>query len=842
MNRLRTTALLLALLLVNSASAYAQGTVRGAVRDADTGNLIPGVNVALAEMPMGAMTDRNGQYVIDDVPAGTYTVRATFVGYADRSALVAVADGETVEQDFGLAETALDLAELTVVSASRRGEKITDAPATIGVIPSQTIEEHASPNLGELSARIKGVDYVRTGVVGTGFNVRGFNSAFNPKNLQMTDGRLSSLIATGLPLGPLSTTIPEDVERVEIVLGPTAALYGPNAHNGLVNIITKDPRTSEGTTAVVGGGSQSMVTARARHAQVINDKFAFKLAGGYTQGEEFEYSDAVYIDTDRSRDGVNNEAFPELALDRDFDSISGEAALYYTPAPGHDLILTYGGSNNNNLAVTNAGRNQIKDWQIHLVQARYVSDNWFAQAYHTWSITDDTYAINQRTQNYLSLIDAGLSEAEALERSFTEQAVFDAAGSPLVIGGELVTAPRGAIFKDSSRRLNGEVQYNNEYAGLLPAGALGVTAGVQVQRDMADSRNTYLLDADGAIEFDQVGVYAQFEAPLGAGFEAVVAARGDNHETYGFNFIPKAGLLYRSPVGTFRATYGRGIAAPTILNLSGNLFGALVLGNGEGFTLSDGTTIAPLEVETIQTFEAGYKHIFDDRVYVDANAYYNMSEDFLSPLTNIATEGRTVTQRGDQPLEELGGIPGFVLTYLNFGDVDTYGFDVGVNLYAADWLDFVINYSYFDFSLDTDDLANDGNRDGIVNENDLPLNTPTHKASFGVNGRRGKVFGSLFARFVEEYDFFSGINVAAATNEELMYGGTPVVEGQRVGRDFNEGPLGGFVNVDVSAGYRITDRFTVMGQVVNVFDSEVREFVASPAIGRLISVQLRATL
>ena len=332
------------------------------------------------------------------------------------------------------------------------------------------------------------------------------------------------------------------------------------------------------------------------------------------------------------------------------------------------------------------------------------------------------------------------------------------------------------------------------------------------------------------------------KAPLGAGFELVAAARGDNHETYGFNFIPKAGLLYRSSAGTFRATYGRGIAAPTILNLSGNLFGALVLGNGEGFTLSDGTQIDALEVETIQTFEAGYKHVFNERVYIDANAYYNMSENFLSPLVNIATEGRTVTQRGDQALEDLGGIPAFVLTYLNFGSVDTYGFDLGVNLYATDGLDFQVNYSFFDFDLDETDLDNDGNRDGVVNKNDLPLNTPNHKASLGINGRRGKAFGSIFTRWVDEYDFFSGINVAAATDEDLIYGGSPVVEDQRVGRDFNDGPLGGFVNVDVSAGYRITEQFTIMGQVVNVFDSDVREFVASPAIGRLYTLQLRVNL
>ena len=59
---------------------------------------------------------------------------------------------------------------------------------------------------------------------------------------------MSSLIATGLPMGPLTTTIKEDIEQVELILGPNATLYGPNAHNGLINTISKDPRKYEGTT------------------------------------------------------------------------------------------------------------------------------------------------------------------------------------------------------------------------------------------------------------------------------------------------------------------------------------------------------------------------------------------------------------------------------------------------------------------------------------------------------------------------------------------------------------------------------------------------------------------
>lgn len=820
---------LVALLLVfSTGAAMAQtGSISGVVKNNETGSTLVGANVAIVGTGMGAASGVDGNYTIANVPAGTYTVKATFIGYKEQTLQVTVGGGETAVADFSLAESLL-LGDAVVVSASRRAEKLTDAPATVAVISSKGIDEFPAFNPGELAARQKGVDYVRSGVLGAGLNIRGFNSAFNAKNLQMNDMRLSTLVATSLPLGALSTTVKEDIERVELILGPAAALYGPNAHNGLVNTITKDPRTSEGTTLAFGGGNQSVASGRFRHANVVNEKFAYKVSGEYSRGEEFAYTDTVY-------NATGTIAYPEeVGLDRDFDSIRGEGALYYTLKPGTDLVFSAGASNSNNIGVTNAGRNLIKDWRIFYGQVRFVSPHFFAQVYHTWSKTEDTFAMNQRTQNYWTYISAGFSEEEALRRSLHTQ--WSAA---------LGHINREANFKDNSRRLNAEVQYNNTWSGFT------VIGGAQYQQDVADSKHTYLFDQNGAIDLYQYGLYGQVEKPLGeSGLKVTLAAREDKHELYGSNFIPKGGLLYSSSGGTWRLTYGKGIAAPTILNLSANIFGALLLGNGEGFTLSDGTKIPKLEVETIETIEAGYKGALAGRkLFLDVNGYYNFSENFISPTINIATSGRTVTHRGDQPISEIGGglvRPGdFVLTYLNFGKVETYGVDVGVNYYFNDNVNLVLNYSFFDFSLDEGDLKNDGNKNGKVDENDLAINTPKHKMSAGLGLSKSKYFGNVFVRWVDEYDFFSGINVAAKTNRNVLYGSgafaDPVVENARVFRDFNEGPLGGFVNVDLSAGYRLNSTVSIAGHVTNLFNKEVREFVASPSIGRLFSAELKLT-
>ena len=807
--------------LIGTVSHAQNISVSGTIVEAGAQKPLEGADVVVRGTNIGASTDSDGKYLLKNIDPGEYVLDVFYIGYETISREIIVNEGDTQVEDFSLTQ-ALGMIDEVVISASRRSQKVTKAPATVNIINSKDIEKYTG-NPAQLAARQKGVDYVRTGVQGIGLNIRGFNSAFNSKNLQVEDGRISSLIATGLPFGSFTTIVRDDIKRTEIILGPNAALYGPNAHNGLVNTITKDPRSSEGTTIAVAGGNQEQFDVRARHAQVVSDKFAFKVYGERKQGKEFNYVDSVYVGT---------KAFPELELDRDFSVTRYGGAAYYSINERTDLIASYGHSNNNNISVTNAGRNQIKDWSIDYAQLKFVSPRFYANVYQHWSNTDDTYAMNQRTQNYVSFIENGFDEEEARRRSFTE-AFFPVEGAP----GGGITLPRGAVFKDASRRVNAEGQYNNQI------GNLRYVAGTQFQQDRADSKGTYLLDEDGAIIIDQIGVYGQFEYNVeDIDLDMLFVGRYDEHELYGGNFIPKAALVKNYDFGSFRLTFGKGIAAPSILNLSGNLFGGLVLGNGEGFTLQDGTEIPELSVETIRSLEAGYKgKLLGDKLFVDVNAYYNVSEDFLSPLLNVAQPDNPVVTRGGTPITDVtpGANGGFVLTYLNFGEVDTYGADLGLNYYLNDKSRLAFNYSYFDFDLDKNDLANDANRDGTVTKTDLPINTPKHKANLGYYYTGDKFFGSIFSRWVQEYDFFSGINVAAETQDLDGDGVNEIVEDARVGRTWNYGPLGGFVNFDLNLGYNFNENTTLSASVTNLFDSDVREFVASPSIGRLFLLEMK---
>lgn len=807
--------LLFIVALLFTVSAFAQnGIVQGKVTSEDGAPLI-GANVVLSNFGVGTTTDIDGMYRLE-APPGDYDIVITYIGYSEVNESISISANRPLTLNIEMAVG--KLFDEIVISASRRPEKITESPATIQTIFARQIQEYAG-NPGELLARQKGIDYFRAGIAGPAFNIRGFNSNFNSKNLQVTDGRLAQLIATGLPLGALDPVIKEDIERVEVVLGPNSTMYGPNAHNGLLNTITKDPRTSEGTIIAFNPGvsadGDAFISGRIRHAQVINDKFSFKAFGEYTKATEFEYADSVFI----TRPGIPGKpGYEEYDLDRGVDFLRLGGALYFSPNDNVDIVYNTGYSNSNFLSATNVGRNQIKDWQINFHQLKLTSDHWFAQVGFTSSKTDSTYSIDERTKQYYRLRDAGLSEAEA--------------SGPASYGS-------GALFIDRSSRWNAEIQYNNQF------GKLNLVTGIQYQLDKAGSNGTYLLDGGegNTIDVSQTGGYVHLAYDFSGGWRAIAAGRLDNHEIYDFNFVPKFGLLKIGDMGTWRLTYGRGIAAPTILNMFGDLFGGLILGNAEGFTLANGTMVEKQKVEKIQTFELGYRgRTKDSKWFIDGNAYYNISEDFLSPVTVIGV----TTARGDTPISQVqrafGVYGGLIATYINFGKVNTYGFDLGLTHYFNSKLSGTFNYSYFDYSVDENNAENDFNKDGVVNFLDILVNAPTHKFNAGLNYSSSKWFGALFGRWVQEYDYFSSFQIASQTHPGLTYRGVPIAENARSADTFNYGPLGGFVTFDASIGYHVNEKFQVALAASNLLNTELREFTASAPTRGLYTVEFRVQL
>ena len=218
----------------------------GEIQDKRDKSPLIGANIMLQGTTHGAASDKDGRFTILNVEAGEFTIVATYMGYSSFKQKISVPIEENASIIILLETEAIQLDEY-VVTASRRRERIEDAPAAISVITKKEIRRESNTNLGDYLKGTKGIDFTQSGIDSYNMTARGFNSSFSSRLLTLTDGRMAnvpSLRLTAYNVIPVSF---DDVEQIEVVLGPSSALYGPNAHSGVLNIITSSPLRSQGT-------------------------------------------------------------------------------------------------------------------------------------------------------------------------------------------------------------------------------------------------------------------------------------------------------------------------------------------------------------------------------------------------------------------------------------------------------------------------------------------------------------------------------------------------------------------------------------------------------------------
>ncbi|WP_054682590.1 TonB-dependent receptor [Rhodothermus marinus] len=227
------------LLLVGlwTTGAWAQtGKITGRVVDANTGEPLPGVNVVIDGTTMGATTDIDGYYTIINVRPGTYTLRASFVGYVPQVVEnVQVDVGLTTEVNFALQETAIGLQEV-VVQATRPIVQ-PDISASIVNIDAAVIE--ALPVATDVAQVIGLQPGFEPGLVVRGYG--GNQIAFLLDGMNLADPR------TNAPFTGVSFTA---VEEVQAQTGGFTAEYG-NVRSGLINVVMKEPRTNRYTVDLI---------------------------------------------------------------------------------------------------------------------------------------------------------------------------------------------------------------------------------------------------------------------------------------------------------------------------------------------------------------------------------------------------------------------------------------------------------------------------------------------------------------------------------------------------------------------------------------------------------------
>ncbi len=360
-------------------------TLNITVTDAQTGNQIQNVSITVKPQTGDAskgMTDTNGTLTMSDLSAGVYTITAAASGYTDNVLTnVEVTEDETKSVNITLSSDVIELDKVSV-TASRRKEKVLEAPASVALLDDSQIQDRVAMSVTEHIKSLRAVDVVTSGIGTSYVVVRGFNNVFSGNLLSLVDNRIASVPSLRVNAYTLIPTISEDIEQIEVVSGPGAALYGPNSANGVMHILTRSPFTSQGTTVSIGGGERRILTGSFRHAGVVNDMIGYKLTANYTRGDDWVEG--------RAKEDVEN-----VEVDPIYDTTHarGEFRVDYSPNNDTTVILASGLTQASGIELTGIGAGQAKNWNYGYAQARFVHKNLFAQAFLNLSDAGDTYVL-----------------------------------------------------------------------------------------------------------------------------------------------------------------------------------------------------------------------------------------------------------------------------------------------------------------------------------------------------------------------------------------------------------------------------------------------------------------
>lgn len=537
-------------LLLFGMTVQAQTTVNGTIKD-QFGPL-PGANVVIKGTTSGTSTDTNGNFSLKSNEPLPWTLVVTYVGYEDQT--IEVADANKSRISVELQEAGVLIGENVVISASRKREKVQEAPASISVISARKLEASANatdPTRNLIST--PGVQIQQQSANRINISMRGSAGLFGTGAFPIMDYR--SLIGPGIGTfqsdGAGLSNI--DLQRIEVVRGPGSALYGPGVTQGVVHFITKNPIDFPGTTVELMGGELNTLGSGLRHATKISDKFGFKINAHYRRGGEFT------LDPDDPDDAAQIARMTTTGIFQ--PGISPEGYVDATLPP--EQILTF-----EDLDSDGDGNPMQDDWSNSAINATLEfrpKDNLGVTV---------SGGFNQASSVFYNEQGEGLAQAT----EFWGQARMQLGGLfAQVFGVTNDGGPKerptflyqtGARSPVAREQLEAQVQYNFDVEKFLKS---NFTVGADYRFAGQDTENLVYGRNEDDDSYLVYGGYIQGKFALTNKLDAVLAARYDQ-----FNFInegafaPRAALVYKiDPQHTVRASFNR--ANATVSNLQLNI-------------------------------------------------------------------------------------------------------------------------------------------------------------------------------------------------------------------------------------------------------------------------------
>ncbi|WP_172644677.1 TonB-dependent receptor [Flavihumibacter sp. ZG627] len=284
-------------LLVLSVAGFSQdltttGGIKGIVR-AEDNSPVPSATVRIKDLKKAVLTNNEGAFSFDNIQPGSYTLEVSTIGYKPIEKLVSVLAGTYSELSLQLSQAQTELTEV-IVSAGRTKETIDEVPSSVTIVGLKTMQQNINitPNLGDiLENRVPGL------APSTGLSSNWGQTLRGRSLLIMVDGVPQS---TPLRNGAMDLRAldPAVIERVEVVKGATA-IYGNGAAGGLINYLTRNPKTDKllnsqtslSTTGSLVNKSNSMGARMSQLFYGDKGKFNYVLSGVYEQTGEHKDAD-----------------------------------------------------------------------------------------------------------------------------------------------------------------------------------------------------------------------------------------------------------------------------------------------------------------------------------------------------------------------------------------------------------------------------------------------------------------------------------------------------------------------------------------------------------------------
>lgn len=401
LNRIRITLSTLFLVAISSTAFAQHGSIKGRVYTSDTMPAVM-VSIQLKEIKKGALSASDGQFMIKDVPAGQYTLIASYVGLQSQLKTVTVTPGETTNLQIDFPENNAQLQEVVVsygkginektINAGKVAIKPMDLPQSFAVVGKDILERQQVLQLSDALQNVTGV-YVMGATGGYQEEIAGRGYAFGSNNTFKNGSRYNN------------SAMPEmsGVEKIEFLKGGNAILFGNVAAGGILNIVTKKPRFEQGGEVSFRTGSYDLYKPAIdiygaidkRHTVAYRLNTTFQKSGSYrdqVHGERFYINPSLLFNLNEKTSLLVEGDYLKDKRTADF----GIGAINYTIAEvprSRFLGVNWGYNSAEQKSLTATLTRELKkNWQIKgLVSYQDYSAELFGAARPTTIKTDGSW-------------------------------------------------------------------------------------------------------------------------------------------------------------------------------------------------------------------------------------------------------------------------------------------------------------------------------------------------------------------------------------------------------------------------------------------------------------------